>query len=114
MQGFNDIAKERYKSKDFNDIEAFKGTTRPEVRSDGENEALADDLTGKLHSTNRLPLLAVCYSGIPRATIDRHLATALEKGRSPIKLFMHLIGREPLWQRYQRKKAERQEWSDER
>jgi hypothetical protein len=33
----------------------------------------------------------------------------MEKGRAPTKLFMHLISREPLWQKYQRKKAEKRE-----
>lgn len=58
----------------------------------------------KLKTSNKLPLLAVGYSGIPRRVIDLHLETALDKGRSSVKLFMHLISREPLWKEYQRKK----------
>jgi hypothetical protein len=109
MQRFNDIANERYNFKNINDNDAFKSyPLRPETRDDGENEALADDLMEKLGSSNRLPLLAVGYSEIPRSTIDRHLTTALEKGRIPVKLFMHLIKKEPLWRKYQQKKSERE------
>jgi hypothetical protein len=110
MESINDIANERNYLKTINDIDAFnKYSVKPEVREDGENEELAERIAQKLGETNKLPFLAVCYSGISSGTIDRHLTTAMEKGRAPTKLFMHLISREPLWQKYQRKKAEKRE-----
>lgn len=88
----------------------FKDSSRKsESRSDADNEGLAEHLSQKLGVSNKLPLYAVGYSGIPRSTIDRHLTTALEKGDIPIKLFMHLIKNEPLWRNYKEKKLKRTE-----
>lgn len=114
MDELNDIANERLKSITINDDDTNdndstkegKFPVKPEKRSDNENEALADYLVAKFRSPNRLPFLAVGYSGIPRATIDRHVTTALEKGLKPVKLFMHLIKREPLWRNYKQRKRE--------
>jgi hypothetical protein len=109
MQRFNDIANERYKFKSFNDNDTSnKYASKPEMREDGENESLAGYIAQKLGSDNQLPFLAVGYSGIPRSTVDRYIATAQEKGRSQVKLFMYLISKEPLWRKYQSNKAKRQ------
>ena len=112
MQSFNDIANERYKYEPNNDndiVASNEAHHTSESRSDSQNEDLASYIAQKLSSTNTLPFLAVGYSRIPRTTIDRHLTTALEKGDTPVKLFMHLISNEALWKDYQLKKSKRDE-----
>ncbi len=108
MKSINDIANERFINKPFNDVDGgLISRPRTERRSDAENEALAAELLTKLRTGNKLPLLAVGYSGIPRDTINRHATTASEKSSTPVKLFMHLIKQEALWQDYQTNKAKR-------
>ena len=108
MDSFNDIVNERFNSKPLNDIEdSLVSRPRSEQRAHLENEALAEELRTKLSSVNKLPFLAVAYSGIPRDTINRHVTTALERSRTPIKLFMHLIKQEALWRDYQELKEKR-------
>ena len=113
MNSFNDIVDEKYKVLPINDNDGLAKTSiNREQRTDSENEALADYLLNKLGTTNKLPLLAVGYSGIPRDTINRHLTTAIERTKtSPIRLFMHLISQEAQWKNYQKRKAERDEVS---
>ncbi len=102
MNNINDIANERY-IHIFNDNEVSNQVVK-EVRVDAENEDLARYLTDVLKSNNWLPFLAVAYCGLPRTTIDRHVATAIEKGKVPAKLFMWLVRREKLWLEYKAKK----------
>lgn len=105
----NDIASERYKYLKFNDkdIDDQRPTINDERRTHLENEALAERLRAKFEAPTWNPYLAVCYSGIPQNTIERHMATAMELGREPAKLFMHLISREPQWQHYKNRVANR-------
>jgi len=84
----------------LNDSERFK---KPSSDSDNVNvrkiddeyaEGRADYLVFKLQAPgSRKYFLKVSYK-LPDGTVDRLIATAIEKGRSPLKLFIHLAERE--------------------
>lgn len=103
----NDIANERYRNlnSNDNDNEPVSGI-RLEVRKHADNESLARNLQEHFNASNPEPFLAVCYSGVPRDTINRHVAKADEVGHSPVKLFMFLVGQEPQWRNYQERKVQ--------
>lgn len=110
MNNVNDIVNQRLKTTTLNnDIGVlFKKSVDPEVRSDAQNEALAARLCEKLGGgSNLLPYLAVAYSGIPEATLDRLAGLAKEGGSSPPKLFMWFVKREPLWSAYKKRRDDR-------
>lgn len=104
MNSFNDIVSNNY-IKPMTMNGSGKAIT-PEQRTHSQNEELAAYLSEKLSATDstRELYLAIAYSGIPRSTLERHLATALETGRVPAKLFSFLVCKEPLWLSYKNKK----------
>ncbi len=83
----------------------IKYSLTAEKRSHLENESLAARMSEKLSAgeDSRKFYLAVAYSGIPSSVLDRHLATALETGRVPARLFSFLVCKEPLWIQYKNK-----------
>jgi hypothetical protein len=83
----------------FNDNERFK---KPSSNNDNVEkiepeyaEGLADYIKYKLNAQegSRKYFLKVAYK-LPRGFIDRTLATALETGKSPVKLFVFLTKKE--------------------
>lgn len=104
MKQLNDKDFDRYRKSTSSNNEPVR-----EKRSHEQNEDLGRYLASKLGATEIKPYFAVAYTGIPRDCIEKHLATALELGDSPPKLFMHLIKQEPLWSVYRQGKEARRE-----
>jgi regulator of replication initiation timing len=103
MNNINDIVNKSYNPMTMNREIKYSLTT--ETRTHLENESLAERLAEKLSAgeNSRKFYLAVAYSGIPGSVLERHVATALETGRMPVRLFSFLVCKEPLWTKYKTK-----------
>lgn len=92
MESMGDILNdnERFKKSSSNDIDNDIG----KKIDDEEAERRASYIDSKLNAPNsRKYFLKVSYK-LPDRIVDNCLETALEKGRDPLRLFIHLTERE--------------------